>query len=538
MSVAAELARLALESTPRSETALRPARAAVAGRFLYDAGDGEGGIAILEEALAEAAPGGRGLLLVELASATFETRGPEVAEELFTRALEEAAGDAAVEARAHAGRADGRRLRDDLVGAASEAEAAVELAERSGDDRILAAAIAIAAVIAFNLGRPIAPGALERAIAIEDRLGGGRSEGRQAQAHVLFWSNRLDEARACLSRLRDTARANEDPAEGDATWFLALVEWRAGNWEAAEELAETSWTLSRLAGRVGVPAVSQYPRTIIAAHRGRVEEARRLAGAALEASEQHRFGAGLAGHHWVLGFVELSLGDITAALPHLRASRAARMRLGVLEPGMQTELPDLLDALVAAGDLEAALALVEPWQEHARELDRPWALAVAARTRGLVRAARGDLTAGTETLEGALREHERSDDPFQRARTLLALGSVQRRARRRGAARETLETALAEFERLGAPLWAGAARTELARIGGRVASRDELTAGERRVAALVAEGKTNREVAAALFVTERTVEAALTRAYRKLGVRSRTELAARVAASAAAARKL
>ena len=98
----------------------------------------------------------------------------------------------------------------------------------------------------------------------------------------------------------------------------------------------------------------------------------------------------------------------------------------------------------------------------------------------------------------------------------------------RGAARATLDEALAAFERLGAPLWAEQARAELARIGGRAPSRRGLTEAERRVAALVAEGRSNREVAATLYVTEHTVEGALTRAYRKLGVRSRGELAARL----------
>ena len=94
----------------------------------------------------------------------------------------------------------------------------------------------------------------------------------------------------------------------------------------------------------------------------------------------------------------------------------------------------------------------------------------------------------------------------------------------------TLGEALARFETLGAPLWAEQARAELARIGGRVSSGDELTEAERRIAGLVGEGHTNREVAAALFLTEHTVETALTRVYRKLGVRSRTELARRLGA--------
>jgi DNA-binding CsgD family transcriptional regulator len=92
----------------------------------------------------------------------------------------------------------------------------------------------------------------------------------------------------------------------------------------------------------------------------------------------------------------------------------------------------------------------------------------------------------------------------------------------------TLEHALAVFERLGAPLWAEKARAEAARIGGRAPSRGDLTEAERRITALVAEGRTNRDVAATLFITEHTVEAALTRAYRKLGVHSRAELTRRL----------
>ena len=109
-------------------------------------------------------------------------------------------------------------------------------------------------------------------------------------------------------------------------------------------------------------------------------------------------------------------------------------------------------------------------------------------------------------------------------------GRTQRRAKQRGAARATLEDALARFERLGAPLWAEQTRAELARIGGRAPARGELTEAERRIARLVAEGSTNREVAAALFLTEHSVETALTRIYRKLGVRSRAELAHLLAA--------
>jgi DNA-binding NarL/FixJ family response regulator len=120
-------------------------------------------------------------------------------------------------------------------------------------------------------------------------------------------------------------------------------------------------------------------------------------------------------------------------------------------------------------------------------------------------------------------------EPFERGRALLVLGLVSRRAKRRRAAREALESAIGVFDSLPAPLWAQRARAELERVGGRRGSPGELTPGERRVADLVVTGKTNREIATELFVTVHTVEKTLSRAYAKLGVRSRTELARRLA---------
>jgi DNA-binding NarL/FixJ family response regulator len=142
-----------------------------------------------------------------------------------------------------------------------------------------------------------------------------------------------------------------------------------------------------------------------------------------------------------------------------------------------------------------------------------------------VLAGSGSLDEAAAALVESLRLQEERTLPLERARTLLALGEVQRRAKRRRIARETLQEALEIFEQLGARLWAERARKEMARIGGRAPTNDELTPSERRIAELVAEGKTNREVATILVVADRTVESALTQIYRKLDVRSRTELA-------------
>jgi DNA-binding CsgD family transcriptional regulator len=202
----------------------------------------------------------------------------------------------------------------------------------------------------------------------------------------------------------------------------------------------------------------------------------------------------------------------------------------MLDPGARYELGDLLEALIATGHLDEADGILATWAQRAAALDRAWALAILARGRALLLAARGDFEGAFASFERALCEHARSTDPFHHARTLLALGRTQRRAKQRSAARATLGDALAHFERLGAPLWAQQTPGELPRIGGRAPSHDELTESERRVARLVADGSTNREVAAALFLTEHSVEATLTRIYRKLGVRSRVELAGLLAA--------
>ena len=159
----------------------------------------------------------------------------------------------------------------------------------------------------------------------------------------------------------------------------------------------------------------------------------------------------------------------------------------------------------------------------------PWAVAVAARCRGLLAAAEDDLAAALAAFERSLAELEGLPYPFERGRTLLCLGTVRRQAQQRKAAREALEEALAIFEELGARLWAEKARAELARISGRRTTSDELTGTERRVAELAASGHTNKEIAAELFMGVSTVEAHLSRIYRKLGLRSRTELAGRIA---------
>jgi DNA-binding NarL/FixJ family response regulator len=198
------------------------------------------------------------------------------------------------------------------------------------------------------------------------------------------------------------------------------------------------------------------------------------------------------------------------------------------EPAIIPCVPDLVEALVGLGQLNEAERLVGRLEEQARALDRVWAHATAFRGRALIAAAGGDLAAAQRAAEASVERLEGYSQPFETGRSLLVLGQIHRRAKRKRLAREYLGEAYQAFTALGARLWADRARAELARIGGRPSTPFDLTETERTVASLVARGLTNHEAADALFISPSTVQANLKRVYQKLGVRSRTELAARL----------
>jgi DNA-binding CsgD family transcriptional regulator len=226
----------------------------------------------------------------------------------------------------------------------------------------------------------------------------------------------------------------------------------------------------------------------------------------------------------VLGFLELSLSNPSAAIEHLDPVLGFLEQMASPEPGVIPCVPDAIQALVSMGRTERAEVLLEGHARRARAPNRPWALATARRCRGLVLAAGGVLDDALEELDAALEVLERVPQPFELGRTLLVKGEVERRAKQKRAARGSLEEALRIFEELGARLWAERAGAELERVGGAAVGPAGLTPTERRVVDLVAQGKTNREVADALFISIKTVEANLSRAFHKLGVRSRAEL--------------
>jgi DNA-binding NarL/FixJ family response regulator len=168
--------------------------------------------------------------------------------------------------------------------------------------------------------------------------------------------------------------------------------------------------------------------------------------------------------------------------------------------------------------------LIDALERNGQRLGRPWMMAVGARGRSMLLADRGDLDAATAAAAQAIVAHDRLPIPFERARTLLLLGQLQRRKRRKESASASLQEALDIFVRLDIPLWADRARAELVRANVGPRRSEQLTPSEQRVAELAASGMKNRDVAAALFISPKTVEANLARIYRKLRIKSRAEL--------------
>jgi DNA-binding CsgD family transcriptional regulator len=412
----------------------------------------------------------------------------------------------------------------DVPAAEHHAGLGVELAERSGDEQALGMALAELAHWTYCGGGGVRRDLFERAIALDGSA--GASSPRSHLAKVVMDNDEHDEARSLLTLLLDETMETGDLYSASTHRFhLAELDVWAGDWFAAIEHAEESLQLRQHLDRPGAPL---YVEALARACLGDVDAARNLAEAGLvEAQRAEDVVVRMQNLH-VLGFVELSLGNHEAAQASLgEATDLLRPRWN-REFGDCHMVPDEIEALVALGDLARAEDLAGWMDEVARATHRAWTVATGARSRALLQAARNDLVEADATLEQALAAHERLPMPLELGRTLLTRGIVQRRMRRRAVARETLEQALALFEGRGATLWAERARSEIARIGVRSTAQVDLTPVERRMAALVAQGCTNQEIAASLSLSRKTVEANLSRSYRKLGVRSRAELVARL----------
>lgn len=525
---AAELAELAVARTPATDHQGLLRRTVDAARCVFQLGDTTRAERMLDVGLAAAEPGPwrvHGLLL-RATIASWE-QGDSTVAAWCGQAMVEAGEDPLLLAYCYATLADTSPsgAEEDYV----HARKAVDLLEKMDEPPrdLLATALTNLACNACRLGRGLPIETLEHAAAyqaaadpgpVSERAGLGL--GMYLKVVDLFGES----ARWLEEMLTCAVDEGDDSALPIILGHQATLHCWSGVYGRALELGAQG---RAHAVRMGVRAPMPNAAHVLAlAHLGRVDDARELGAGDLAIDESLGFSGACALDLRSLGFTELAAGNIAAAADHfLRALSISADEIGVAEPAILRIHGDAVAALLGVGRVDEAWRLTSELDANVRAHHHPWATAVAGRCHGLLAADAGDLPAAAEMLEQALVDHQRLPMPFEEGRTRLLLGAVLRRRGHRSDARREIQSALEVFVRLDAPIQAAQARAELAGIGGWPAPAGALTAVEARVAALVAAGKTNREAAAALFLSVRTVESHLGRIYRKLGVRSRTELA-------------
>ena len=526
---AAELFESAIGRTPPDEVDLLARRTVEAAPTLVLVGERQRARALLD-AVTLTIPAGalRTDALILLSELVADDPGGGRRErELLDQALREAGDDRHRRAEVLLQLEMLERSADRFASSLELAREALALAEQTSDEGLLAHALTRTADLEVLLGLGGEPvERFARAVALDAKVRIDAATGPVAMLAVcLIRAGRIEEARPLLGRQRQRSLDEGDEASrGVLCLFLSELEWLAGNWDLALVYAREGLEVAEQSG-------SQVLRGAISATMALSEGmGDRMDSAIIRASDGARLceeigePAYATYNRQVLGFLALSGGDPAAAHAHLSGNSIER---GIEGPKRLSFIGDEIEALIQLGQLAQAAELIDELERRGESLRRPPLTAVAARCRALLQGASG----GAEVLEAppeeAIETFTTLKLPFERGRTLLVLGEVRRRARKKRAARDALTEALAAFEALGAPRWAEHARRGLARIGGRTTSGG-LTPTERRVAELVAAGRTNKEVAAALFVSVRAVEANLSRVYAKLAISSRTELSGRL----------
>jgi DNA-binding CsgD family transcriptional regulator len=364
----------------------------------------------------------------------------------------------------------------------------------------------------------------ERAIELErDTIQFSANSAYSSFAVLLKIADEFDESRTMLLSV---LQHNDD--EGALPFVLShlpQLELWSGNWDAAEEYAQRHLEAALRTGQHDQAVQARTNLALIDVHRGDVTQAAAMAEEVRRTGHDHgdswteRSGLGL------LGLVAMAEGDAERAVVLLQRWHDLGEQMALREPGYCRMQGDLVEALVATGLLDEAHRYAEFMQANATRLARPSLLAGAARARALVAAAAGDRDLAVSLANAAVAGFAATPMVVEHARALLTLGQIHRRFKEKAAARAALTEALAVFTRLGAERLAERTRQDLARLGLRTTESTALTETELRVARLAATGKTVRQVGSELFISPKTVEANLTRVYRKLGLSGRAELA-------------
>jgi DNA-binding CsgD family transcriptional regulator len=348
-------------------------------------------------------------------------------------------------------------------------------------------------------------------------------------AQRAVWRGELGAARRALARLLQQAD-DRGEAESYALQRLHLceLELRVGDWSAAGRLLD-EWAESAERELLNLPMYERC-RALLAMGRGHVGETRHWAAQAIIRADAYGDGWDRLEALRARGTAALLAREPSAAGVDLGAVQEHTEREGVADPGVFPVIPDLVEALAELGDLDRARSVTETLTRQAQDQAHPWGVVAARRCHALVRLAAGryDRAAGA-ALAGAATELAGLGLGFDSARCQLSLGRAQRRLKQWGSARASLERAAAAFVQLGSAGWAQRAQEELARVGGRIpGAPGALTPTEHDVVQLAAHGLTNKEIARHLSIAVHTVEVHLSRAYVKLGVRSRSQLAAQL----------
>jgi DNA-binding CsgD family transcriptional regulator len=504
----------------------KPSRRIRAAEHHFKAGDAERARSLLDSTIDELRPGMlRSVTLNLMAGIRMYDDTFVEAAALLKRALDDADDNPALKVQTLISLAFAQGMSGEFDDSLRNARQAVAHAEQLGYPPLISRALSMLVNTTFLYGHGVDEANLQRALELED-LGTDTPIpfcASAVNALIYAWTGQLNIASRQMAAVRD--RCVERGAENDLmaiAGYCTLIEMWRGNFAEAAALADD--TLERAEQVGGSRTIALTVRAAVAAYTGREREARADAAAALAIARECRSPRLAEWPTMSLGFLEVSLGNYTQALTTLQPMLDAFDSLPGSEIMIATFIPDAVEAMVGVGRNAEAVPLIEELEQNGARLGRSWMIAVGARCRSAWLAATGDIAAATRMAEDAITEHDRLPMPFERARTLLLLGQLQRRQRQKETASATLRDALEAFETIGTPLWSGRTRAELARTN--VAPRHEhvLTPSERRVAELAASGMTNRDVAAALFISPKTVEANLARIYRKLGIKTRAEL--------------
>jgi DNA-binding CsgD family transcriptional regulator len=536
-SAARDLAGLAVAATPAGDPAGPGRRLELAGWALHD-GDPQ----TCSEMAGPLATGhgpvaARAHVLLAARAAVAESAEQVVRHS--RAALAAADGDPLLRAAALVAWADGaagmeesaghaRAALAELAGMADAAADSDSDADSDEAERLRARALAMAAQADALRGAAGAPGELAAAAAMEERFPPELlvNGARFTQAQQLLFSTRLDDGRELFAALLAEARTRGDEVSEPLIMLnLGHLELRAGRLDTAGLLARGALAIAEVTGSTTARALAELQVAADEARTGDWADSheRIRVATAMTAQVGDPFLLGIGST--VLGRLLSTQGDHAGAVKALRDAARHAGRAGLADPGWDPCPGDLAESLLALGRVDEAEAELARLVAAGAGLDRPHLTAVLHRLRAEVRAARaGPDEEARAFAMTAVAAHERLGTTFELGRSLLVAGRLHRRAKQKRLAHDLLSRAVSVLEANPAPVWAERARDELRRVGLRPSAPEGLTSTEARVAALAAAGRTNREIAAEVFASPKTVEAVLGRVYRKLGVRSRVEL--------------